>query len=158
MKPDDAVSYHNLGLVFERKRDPARAQEYFEKAANLDPKLIEPRLKLADIYKEQHRNEKQSRMLDEAAAADPLNRAVQEQFGHFLIDRKDYGQAEQVFTRMLATGPNTAFGFAGLGDVTPLRTDRKKSRRLSSGHDANDRFESPAQDVQKKLRDAEKKR
>ena len=83
MKPDDAVSYHNLGLVFERRRDPARAQEYFEKAANLDPKLIEPRLKLADIYKEQHRNEQQSRMLEEAAAADPLNRAVRNSSGTF---------------------------------------------------------------------------
>jgi tetratricopeptide (TPR) repeat protein len=158
LKPDDAVSYHNLGLVFERKRDQARAQEYFEKAANLDAKLIEPRLKLADIYKGQHRDDQQGRMLEEAAGADPLNRAVQEQFAHFLIERKNYEQAEQVFTRMMATGPNTAFGFAGMGDIHAAQNRWKEAADDYRQAIARTTDPKVLRDFQKKLRDAEKKR
>ena len=59
---------------------------------------------------------------------------------------------------MLATGPNTAFGFAGLGDVHAAQNRWKEA--ADDYRQAITRTTDPKvlRDLKKKLRDAEKKR
>jgi tetratricopeptide (TPR) repeat protein len=46
-----AAAYNGLGLISIQRQDPATARGYFEKAAQLDPDLVEAQLKLGLIYK-----------------------------------------------------------------------------------------------------------
>ena len=39
MPSDDALAYYNLGLAFEQNGDAAAAQDAFQHALRLDPKL-----------------------------------------------------------------------------------------------------------------------
>ena len=160
MKPDDAMSYHNLGLVSERKGDSGQAASNFQKAAELDPKLIEPRLKLAEIYGEQKRDDLRDRMLQEAvtAAADPRSAASMEPLGKLLLEDRKLEEAEKVFVQMLTSGGNTLEALTGLGDVHSAQgrwADAADDYRQALTRTNDQKVQ---RDLDKKLKAAEKKK
>ena len=160
MKPDDAASYHNLGLVFERKRDPARAQASISKRPQTSIRNSSNPASSSPISTRSNTaTTTKPGTPEEAAAADTLNRAVQEQFGHFLIDRKNYGQAEQVFTPNAGHRPEYGLRVClDWGDVHAAQNRWKEA--ADDYRQAITRTTDPKvlRDLQKKLRDAEKKK
>jgi tetratricopeptide (TPR) repeat protein len=158
MKPDDALSYHNLGLVYERKRDAGQAESAFQKAASIDKNLIEPRLKLAEIYGSQHRTEQEQQMIKEAETADTSVGSSLELLGRFLFDRKKFDEAEQVYVRMLTRSDDAAGGLSGLGDVHAAQNrwkDAADDYRQAIARTTDPKIQ---RDLQKKLQAAEKKK
>jgi tetratricopeptide (TPR) repeat protein len=117
MKPDDAMSYHNLGLIFERENNQREAEAHFRKAADLDARLTEPRLKLAELYGQQRKQDLQQGVLQEIIAGNPASPAGYEALGQLLAQNRQWPQAEQVYTQMLANGVNPVAALTGLGDV-----------------------------------------
>jgi tetratricopeptide (TPR) repeat protein len=162
MKPDDAISYHNLGLVLERKGNAGQAEAYFRKSAELDPKLVEPRLKLAEIYRNQRRGDLQDRTLQEAVAASlaaaPPNGGTLELLGRFLLESKKLEEAERVFMQMMASGVNPANALGGLGDVHAAQgrwKDAAEDYRQALARTTDRKSQA---DLEKKLRSAEKQK
>ena len=117
MMPDDALSYYNLGLLFEQRGDMRQAEAQFRKAAELDARLVEPRLKLAEIYRKQRRRQLQEAMLRQAVAGAPRNPMALEALGKFLLESEMLEEAEQVFMQMMVNNPAAAAAYSWLGDV-----------------------------------------
>ncbi len=158
MKPDDAMSYHNLGLVLERGGNAGQAESYFQKAAELDSKLVEPRLKLAEIYHKRHRGDLEDRVLQEAVAAGGRTPATLELLGRYLLDGKKLEEAEKVFMQMLTSGASPAESLSGLGDVHSAQgrwSDAAEDYRQAIARTSDRKL---AGDLEKKLRAAEKKK
>jgi pentatricopeptide repeat protein len=158
MKPDDAMSYHNLGLIFERENNQRDAETNFRKAADLDPKLAEPRLKLAELYRRQRRPELQQSVLREMIVGNPTSPAGYETLGQLLVQARQWEQAEQVYTEMLANGVNPAAALTGLGDAHAGMGDWAQAAedyRQAAGRTADP---AAIRELQRKIQDAERRR
>src|SRR6266571_267740 len=65
--PDDADAFYLLGVVHERRRDPAAARTAYEKALGIDPKLAEAHDRLGFLLGEAGKTEEAIAHFREAA-------------------------------------------------------------------------------------------
>ncbi len=127
MKPDDAHSYHNLGLIHERRNNARQAAESFRRAVELDPALVEASLRLADLYRRQRNTELQEVALRNALQANPSSAALYNALGSFLQESARWEEAEQVYTEMLLNGVDATAALTGLGDVHGAQGNRDQA-------------------------------
>ena len=157
MVPDDALSYHNLGLLFEQRGDMRQAEAQFRRAAELDARLVEPRLKLAEIYRKQRRRELQEAMLRQAVAGAPRNPMALEALGKFLLGSEMLEEAEQVFMQMMVNNPAAA-SYSWLGDVHAAQRNFEQAAEDYRQGMARTRDPKLLRELQRKVRSVEKKR
>ena len=152
------MSYHNLGLISERENNQREAESNLRKAADLAARLAEPRLKLAEIYRRQRRPELQHSVLREMIAGNPTSPAGYEALGQILIQGRQWEQAEQVYTEMLANGVNPAVALTGLGDAHAGMGDRTQA--AEDYRQAMRRSTDPAaiRELQRKIQETERRR
>ena len=158
MTPDDALSYHNLGLLFEQRGDLRRAEAHFRTAAELDARLVEPRLKLAEIYRRQRRRELQESFLRQAVAGAPRNPLALEALGKFLLESKRLEEAEQVFMQMMISNPAAPDAYSWLGDLHAAQGNFQQAAEDYGQAMARTRDPKLLRELQRKLRSVEKKK
>ena len=158
MMPDDALSYHNLGLLFEQRGEMRQAEAHFRTSADLDARLVEPRLKLAEIYRKQRRRELQEAMLRQAVAGDPRSPRALEALGNFLLEGKELEEAEQVFMQMMVNNPAAASAYSWLGDVHAAQGNFAQAAEDYRQGMARTRDPKLLRELQRKLRSMERKK
>jgi tetratricopeptide (TPR) repeat protein len=105
--PQSAALYSVLGTVHETRKESAAAIAAFEKAAQLDPKLINPHGELANLY---FSAQKFDRAIAEGEAArklDPRNVSVLLTLGVAYQTTHDYQRAREVYEQALNADPTS---------------------------------------------------
>jgi tetratricopeptide (TPR) repeat protein len=80
-KPDYAVGYSNLGLVYEQLKDTVAAADAYQNAIRLNPMLIEPLNNLAGIYLGAGDAKKAASLYEAALKIDPNNPQILRNYG-----------------------------------------------------------------------------
>jgi len=90
--PASAEAEYEIGEAYRKHDQPADADAAFRKAIALDARLVEPRLGLAKVLREQHRTQDALAILEPARNTAPQNAAV-----HFLLAQlyRDLGRAAE---------------------------------------------------------------
>ncbi|HUF46739.1 MAG TPA: tetratricopeptide repeat protein [Vicinamibacterales bacterium] len=109
-----AACYARMGDVYRRKKDLDAAEKAFKQAIDMDPKLVDPYMALAELYNEQRRYEEATAMGAKAAelagasgsatggGAAAYNQAV------ILWNQNKIAEAAEAFDRARKTDPKMA--------------------------------------------------
>jgi tetratricopeptide (TPR) repeat protein/uncharacterized caspase-like protein len=158
LKPDDAMSYHNMGLILEQQNKIREAEQSFRKAADFDKKLVEPRLKLAELYRKDRQSELQESVLQEIVDAHPTETVGYQALGELYLQSKSWSEAEQVYTQMLMNAPAPGDALAGLGDTHAGQGDWQQAAEDYRQAIARSTDRDKIRDLQKKLQAVERRR
>ncbi|MBI5149667.1 MAG: tetratricopeptide repeat protein [Candidatus Omnitrophica bacterium] len=126
--PQAAPVYNNMGVVYLREHDLQEAEKYFDRAIEIDSRLVEPRLNLAETAERSGRVEKAIQIYEEILRVDPGNISGL----YFLIEHNlgnDISKAEQLSRRLLNSRRNVQA--ATLTDVGSLFAGRNHIRLAS---------------------------
>lgn len=97
------------GLAFEGDKDAASAEYSYAKAAQIGPKFLRAREKLAEIYEKQGKTDSLAKVLAEAAKISPKNANRQDRLGKALLAEGRLTDAKNAFVKALQIEPeNTA--------------------------------------------------
>ncbi|MBI3935282.1 MAG: tetratricopeptide repeat protein [Acidobacteria bacterium] len=158
LKPDDGRNYTGLGMVFEMRKNLRDAEANYLKAGALDPKLVQPRLQLAELYRQQRQPELQQRVLEEAMAADPADPTVLAMLGQLLLANKLWDRAEQHFTQMLMSNVDPVGALSGLGDVHAGQENWPQAAEDYRQAIARTTDRNKIRELERKLQSAERRR
>ncbi len=105
---DFSSAGHNLGLLFERQHDPAKAEGYYRAAIAVDDLWIPPKVNLALLLARQGRTDEAEKLLREALAAQPGQGEVAYSLGLLLAEKGKMAEAADVLARAAAGLPRNA--------------------------------------------------
>jgi predicted CXXCH cytochrome family protein len=105
---DFSSAGHNLGLLYERRGDPARAEEYYRRAVAVDDLWTPPKANLAILLARQGKNAEAERLLREALAADPGAAQVAYSLGLLVAETGSMPEAAALLARGAAGMPSYA--------------------------------------------------
>ena len=75
----------NIGNLYLNLGDPALAEASYQKAVNIEPKLVSPYINLADLYRRQQRDEEGKTVLEKALSQNPDEPSVHYSLGLLYI-------------------------------------------------------------------------
>lgn len=156
MNPSDAMAFHNLGLIAEQRNNQRDAEASFRKAADLNSRLIEPRMKLAELYRRQKENTKLQAVLEEAVHSAPPVAGPYETLGRLLLEAKKLEEAEMVYMQMLGNGVEPAVALTGLGDVHAAQGNRAQAADDYRQAISRTTDRRAAGEIERKLRNVER--
>jgi tetratricopeptide (TPR) repeat protein len=88
--PDEPITHYNLGKLYKSK-EPARALQHFERAAELDPNLAGPHFQLATAYR-------QAKRLEEAkGATETFQRLKKQQAGAAVPEDLEWSYYAEIY-------------------------------------------------------------
>ncbi|HVQ30809.1 MAG TPA: tetratricopeptide repeat protein, partial [Vicinamibacteria bacterium] len=90
---------YNLGFIYKKKGDPAKAEASFRKAAELDSKFPEAYNALAVALLEGGRKDEALAVLEKGVAAVPEDGRLQYSLGAFYLNAGKVPEAKEAFTR-----------------------------------------------------------
>jgi tetratricopeptide (TPR) repeat protein len=105
---DFSASGHNLGLLFERRGDPARAEGYYRRAVAVDDLFYPPKVNLAILLARQGKNAEAERLLREVLAANPDEAQVAYSLGLLLAETGTPEEAAALLARAADGMPSYA--------------------------------------------------
>lgn len=146
--PDDPSAYYNIGQVYLRKKDEAKAEEAFRKVAALDPGHQEARLHLGNLYERQKRLEEALEAFISAAQINPNSpggKSAQAKVpllqGILLAQRGRAEEALTAFRQALRISPdpapiyfNIAQVYLGQGDFENAEAALTRTLQVDSRH------------------------
>ncbi len=100
--PDSYIAHYYLGLAYIDQNKLNYGEEEFLKTIELSPKLIEPRLRLIDIYKLHNKKQKQAnskiiKIYKEILQIEPHNEFVLMEYGLYLYNHGKKEKGEKIF-------------------------------------------------------------
>ncbi len=105
---DFSAAGHNLGLLYERLNDPARAEEYYRRAIAVDDLWYPPKVNLALLLARQGKNGEAETLLREVLATNPQEAQVAYSLGLLLAESGRMGEAATMLARAAAGMPSYA--------------------------------------------------
>ncbi len=107
IEPDLAWNYDELGLLYSRQHDEAKAEEYFHEALKRDPHIASSQFGLGEIYQRQGKFSQALAALDAAEKLAPDSRNVHYVRGRILMHLGKTEEAKKEFAesqRLLDAG------------------------------------------------------
>jgi predicted CXXCH cytochrome family protein len=105
---DFSYAGHNLGLLYERLNDPAKAEGYYQRAVAVDDLSYPPKVNLALLVARQGRNEEAERLLREVLVANPAEAQVAYSLGLLVAETGRMEEAATLLARAAAGMPSNA--------------------------------------------------
>ena len=105
---DFSSAGHNLGLLYERKGDPGRAELYYRRAVAVDDLFFPPKANLAILLARQGKNAEAERLLREVLAANPEQAQVAYSLGLLVAETGKMEEAAALLARAAAGLPSYA--------------------------------------------------
>ncbi len=105
---DFSSAGHNLGLLYERRNDPAKAEEYYRRAIAVDDLSYPPKVNLALLLARQGRNADAEKLLREVLAANPEQARVAYSLGLLVAETGKMEEAATLLARAAAGLPSYA--------------------------------------------------
>jgi tetratricopeptide (TPR) repeat protein len=114
---DFAFAGHNLGNLYTRLEEPAKAMAYYEAALEIDDLFFPAKANLAVLYSSEGRNEDAERLLREILDAYPEQYDSAYSLGLLLAEMQRYEEAGEYLWRAAQGMPDHARVFYNLGLV-----------------------------------------
>jgi arylsulfatase A-like enzyme/Flp pilus assembly protein TadD len=114
-KIENDTIYAGLGGIYIRRGNLARAAEYLEKAARVNPTNLESMDNLATAYLQLGRAEDAARVLQAILVQNPDHAGAHNVFGLLEIQRSRPEEARKHFERAIASSPDLAEPYVNLG-------------------------------------------
>jgi tetratricopeptide (TPR) repeat protein len=137
--------HHNLGLVYRKKGDAARAEAEFRKAVELDPNLADSHAALGVLLASQGKAEVALAEAEKASALAPQNAVYKYNLAVLYKDAGKSAEAKTAFLEAEALDPKNveiqfqlASALLGLGDV-PMAVERLEKYLATAPADAPNR-------------------
>jgi predicted CXXCH cytochrome family protein len=105
---DFSAAGHNLGLLYERSNDPAKAEEYYRRAIAVDDLWPPPKANLAILLARRGDNGEAERLLRESLATNPEQAEVAYSLGLLLAETGSMEEAAALLARAAAAMPSFA--------------------------------------------------
>jgi predicted CXXCH cytochrome family protein len=105
---DFSSAGHNLGLLYERIDDPARAEEYYRRAIAVDDLSYPPKANLALLLARQGKNGEAEKLLREVLSTNPQEAQVAYSLGLLLAESGRMEEAATMLARAAAGMPSYA--------------------------------------------------
>jgi Tfp pilus assembly protein PilF len=105
---DFSYAGHNLGLLYEKQNDPARAEESYRRAIAVDDLSVPPKVNLAVLMSRQGRNDEAEKLLREVLASYPQQADVAFSLGLLLAEKGTMEEAATYLARAAAGMPTNA--------------------------------------------------
>lgn len=109
--------HNNLGRIFLRDGEPAKALKEFEGALELDPNNSEALLNIGSIHQGNGKTELAKHFVQRALAVDPNSIGALSQLAEISRDQGNLEEAIRLFGEALAIDDSQPFLFMGVGDV-----------------------------------------
>jgi len=103
---DFSSAGHNLGLLYERLGDTARAEEYYRRAVAVDDLWYPPKVNLALLLARQGKNGEAEKLLREVLAANPQEAQVAYSLGLLVAETGNMEEAAALLARAAAGLPS----------------------------------------------------
>jgi tetratricopeptide (TPR) repeat protein len=139
MDPGYADGWVNVARARIQEGDTAGAEVVLRKALAIDPELAKTHFFLALALKARGEYDEALRHLRHAAAQYPRDRVVLNQLGRVLFLKRQFGEAVEAFTRVLAIDPedlqahyNLMLCHQGLGDAEAAARERRLYERFKA--------------------------
>ncbi len=134
LDPNDGYALNNLGAMYAVAREPARAEEYYLRAAEANPASALSILNLASTRANLGRQREAMETLAAAEERFPDNPRVDLYYAHVASARGDYAEFEERYRRLLATGSQvwTDIALQGLADLAAARGRRRESEEIAA--------------------------
>lgn len=146
LDPTRADAYERLGYATLLREDRAKAMASYQKAHELDPKLEEPPLRIAQIHVDQGKPREAAEILEKAGLRSPQAHRL---LGQAYQQLKDFERARQSFEAAVALKPDFAEAYYGLAVTCSRLGDQDKAREYRNKFDA---FKTESQTVGRRMR------
>lgn len=114
LRPKDAQSYADLGLILWRLRRPQEAEVAFLQAIALEPNVSDTHTNLGNVYKDQERLDEAAACYRRAIELDPKQAVPYSNLGVLLTTGQAFREAEACFRKALQLEPQNAFALRNL--------------------------------------------
>ncbi len=104
-EPDNALVHYQLGVIYQQENQLEDALDYYEKAAELDPKLSDAWLRRATIYLKSGYPDTCDEILARGLANCPTSPALHLMYGERLFAKKQLREAETALKRSIELRP-----------------------------------------------------
>jgi Flp pilus assembly protein TadD len=143
-EPDAAGVRNTLGLILERKGDPAGAREEYRRASDLDPDGALSRNNLGNLAKQEGRLDEAEEWYLRAIEADPYFMGAYNNLALVYQARGEMQKAIDLYGRALAKAPENAVVLNNLASLHYATGQHDEARRLwSSAATADPSYPSP---------------
>jgi len=105
---DFSSAGHNLGLLYERRNDPGKAEEYYRRAIAVDDLSYPPKVNLAVLLARQGKNAEAERLLREVLATNPGAAQVAYSLGLLVAETGAMEEAAALLARAATGMPSFA--------------------------------------------------
>ncbi len=126
-RPDNPMAHYFKALCLLGKGETRLAQESLLKALELDSRLLDARLILAELYLGERNNELARQQIDEALRLDSKNIKALMLMGNLKILDKKFIEAETAFLQVVKKLPDYAPGYTRLGLLYGLMGEKTKA-------------------------------
>jgi tetratricopeptide (TPR) repeat protein len=109
-----ATAYTDAGSLYLARGSAAMAETCWNRAAALDRRATECRMRLVDLYNEQKRNSDMLPLLRELCDIEPGNPSHCLNLGLLHMTLADFDDAERAFSRLIGLAPDRVEGYVGL--------------------------------------------
>jgi tetratricopeptide (TPR) repeat protein len=117
LNPNDADSYHTMGVIYNKQGETKKAISYLEKAIVLDPTSAKSHYYLGTVYTEKRKFGKAIRAFKNATALNPQDSDVHYSLGEALFEKKKTKEAISEYEKVLSLNPSHADAHHGLGTI-----------------------------------------
>ena len=106
LNADRPEAHTNLGLIYSQTRKPAKAQQAYESALDLDPQWIPALVNLADLYRAQGRDAEGEQFLKRGLDSAPNNAGLHHAYGLWLTRQSRPSEAIEALNRATELAPD----------------------------------------------------
>jgi tetratricopeptide (TPR) repeat protein len=108
LNADRPESHMNLGLLYEKLKEPDKAEMEFQVALSLDSSFAPAAVDLADLYRAENRDADGERVLRAAIAREPNDASLQHALGLLMIRQKQFPEALRLLAGASRADPTNA--------------------------------------------------